>query len=100
MGVVSWQATPSGHYWIDVALGNRELRWMIDSGLVDPLNRVGFELDPISYDQLRHSNQFQHYQFRSHRDSQGRKKVTESGLTIAQLIDPLMRQRVGPMVKV
>lgn len=100
MALVSWKAASSGHYWIDVALGNREIPWMVDSGLVDPLNRVGFELDPAIYDQLQRTNLFQRYQLRTHRDSSGRLRLTESGLATAQLVDPVTRQRVGPVVQV
>jgi len=46
MPLTSWLAAPDGRYWIDVTLGNGTCHVMIDLGLVDPLDRVGFELAP------------------------------------------------------
>jgi hypothetical protein len=98
MGFVSWQASVTGHYWIDVAVGNQDLRWMVDTGLVDPLNRVGFDLEPSVYDQLKVSGQFQRIQYRNYHDASGGLVQRESGLITAQLIDPHSHQRLGPVV--
>jgi hypothetical protein len=71
---------------------------MVDSGLVDPLHRIGFEMDPVWYDQLKQAGQFQRFQYRDRRDASGRMVRTESGLISAQLIDPATQQPVGPVV--
>ncbi len=71
---------------------------MIDLGLVDPNQAVGVVLDPKEYDQLKASGQFTQYRLRSIKDSSGRKTKAEAGLTFAQLVCPLSKQRVGPAV--
>src|SRR5262245_31047379 len=99
MGQVCWQATAQGRYWIDIELGNQELHLMVDLGLTDSLHRVGFEVDPSVYDQLQQDGQFADIETRAWRDASGRSQMTQSGLARARLIDPVTRQRVGPVVR-
>ena len=96
MARVSWRAAPDHRYWIDVALGNRELSVMLDLGLVDPLGRIGFEVDPGEYDALKQTGQLSRFRRRARRDASGQLSWSESGLVLTQLVSPLTRQRVGP----
>jgi hypothetical protein len=73
---------------------------MVDLGLVDPLGRVGLEVDPTAYGQLKHSGQFARFRRRSRRDASGRSSWTESGLITAQVVSPATRQPVGPPVSI
>ena len=84
----------------DVALGNRELRLMVDSGLTDKLHQVGAEVDPTIYDQMKLAGQFQTIRQRSWRDANNRLTITEGGLMICQLIDPVTRSRIGTGVAI
>jgi hypothetical protein len=99
MGQVSWQAAPDGRYWIDLAVGNQELCLMVDLGLTDRRHLVGAEVDPAVYHQLQIAGQFSQTQQRRWRDATGRSAHTECGLTAVQLIDPVTRRRVGPVVQ-
>jgi hypothetical protein len=89
-----------GRYWLDVALGNQDVSVMLDLGLVDSLHRVGFEVDPTVYDLLMQTGQLVRVTRRSRRDASGQLTWSSSGLTNAQLICPVARQRVGPVVSV
>lgn len=97
MGRICWQATSDGRYWIDLALGACDTRSMIDTGLVDPLDRIGFELDPTLWDQLQQAGDLSDFQTRERRGASGNRFVVASGLVMAQLIDLGSRQRVGPL---
>lgn len=98
MGLARWPAERDGRYWLDIALGNHALRLMIDLGLVDPHHWVGFELEPSVYDQLKAAGQIVFPSLRSRRDATGNSATLESGMTNAQLLEPVGRQRVGPRV--
>jgi hypothetical protein len=100
MGIACWPAARDGRYWIDVALGNLELPLVVDTGLSDTRHWLGFQVDPAIYDQLKRTGQFVHIDHRTWRDASGRSTRTEAGLTSAQLIDPVSRRRVGPVVRV
>jgi hypothetical protein len=93
-----WPAAPDGRYWIDVALGTTPARLMLDTGLVDPLHQVGFELAPGLFDALRHAGHLVGAGQRQRRDASGQLVVMEVGLVRAQLIDPVTRQVIGPVV--
>jgi len=71
---------------------------MLDLGLVDPLDRVGLEVEFDDYDQLRKGKHLQYFENRRRRDSTGGKTRSESGFTYAQLIDPATQLEVGPRV--
>jgi hypothetical protein len=100
MGRVCWQAGTDGRYWIDLFIGNGSLRAVIDTGLIDPLDRLGGELEPALYAQLKQKGQLSHLQLRSSYDANGQVQVAESGLTTAWLLDPVGRRRVGPVIAV
>lgn len=93
---VSWQAAADGRYWIDVTIGGQSLRVMIDLGLVDPLQAVGFELDPAIYDGLKRAGKLSRFQYRFRRDANAQITGSESGQVQAQLLDPTTGQLVGP----
>jgi hypothetical protein len=97
---VCWQAVPDGRYWIDIALGAYDARLMIDIGMIDPRNQVGFELEPALYDLLVQRNQIQPKIPKKRRDSSGNIVTLDSGEVVAQLIDPTSRRRIGPRVTV
>ncbi len=98
MPQASWQAA-RGSYQIDLIVGNRGIQAMIDLGLVDPLDLVGIELQPAVYDGLKQSGQIVRYLRRSHRVATGVRVAAESGLTTAQLVDPLSQHPIGPLVQ-
>jgi hypothetical protein len=98
MGQASWRATADGRYWVDVELGNLNLRLMIDLGLLDPLDQVAFEVEPAIYDLLKRSGQLAQSHIRNWRNASGRSTKTEVGLIESRLIDPVNGQPVGPVV--
>jgi hypothetical protein len=100
MPQVRWKAAPDGRYWIDVILGNSHLPVMIDLGLIDPHNRVGFEVEPVVYDRIKQSGGFTLFARRARRDASGRISWFDTGLTTAQLVCPAAHQPVGPAVQV
>src|SRR5262245_9844089 len=96
MAQARWHASTDGRYYIDVAIEGYKLRVMVDSGLIDPLNLVGFELEPSIYDQLNLTNN----RMRLSRNAGGSYSRRASGLGSAQLVDPLSGQGIGPIVQV
>jgi hypothetical protein len=94
----SWQAASDGRYWIDVTIAGRELRVMIDLGLVDPSGLVGFELEPAVYNGMKRADRLTRFSFRFRRDASGQVTSTESGFTTAQLFNPVAAQPIGPVV--
>jgi hypothetical protein len=100
MGRACWKAAGNGKYWIDIALGNQVLPWMLDLGLVDSQHWVGFEFEPPLFDRLKLAGQMVLAGRQKRRDASGRTVHQECGLTSAQLIDPLSRQGVGPKVAI
>lgn len=99
MGTVCWRSA-SGRYSVDVILGNSQVAVMIDSGLVDPGNRLGFELDPAVYDRLNQAGLLSHARTRQFRDASGRYSSRDAALTSAQLCNPITGQGVGPLVAI
>ena len=53
--VLTWPAV-RGHYSIDVTIGGIAVSAMVDTGLIDPMQQVGFELPPDLFERLVHSN--------------------------------------------
>ena len=72
---------------------------MVDSGLVDPLGLIGFELEPSVYDSLDQGGFLTQIQTRRSRNASGQYSHAKSGLTNAQLLDPVTGQPVGPSVQ-
>ena len=99
MAQVSWQAAADGRYLIDVVVGNYNVQAMIDLGLVDPADLVGCEIEPALYDQLEQSGWLTGNCHRQWRDASGRYSTTKSALTRFQLVDPIGRQPVGPVLR-
>ena len=100
MSEVSWQAAPDGRYWIDVIIGGQPVQVMIDLGLVDPANVVGFELDPVLYEQHKRASLLSRFQYRFRRDANAQITRCETGLTRTQLLNPNTRQGIGPVIQV
>ena len=100
MNRACWPAAPDGRYWIDAALGTMSVRLMLDTGLVHPLHHVGLELAPVLFDNLRQAGQMVGAGQRQRRDASGQLVVMLAGLMRAQLIDPVIRQVIGPVVSV
>jgi hypothetical protein len=93
-----WHGGPDGRYWIDVSLGHQRTRVMVDLGLVDPLGRIGFEVEPGLYGRLKAAGQLTRLLRRQHRDASGLLRWRESGASTAQLVDPNSGQPIGPAV--
>src|SRR5262245_24503368 len=99
MPQVCWQAAQDGRYWLDMVIANRQVRIMIDLGLVDPLQLVGFDLDPVLFDSLKHLGQLRTTRLRNWRSATGRTTRLETGLGETQLYDPSTRSAMGPKVQ-
>ncbi len=101
MEIISWPAEPDGRYVIRVLMEGIPVRAMIDTGLVDPIGQVAFELHPAIYDQLRQAGRLSHRRFRFRRDASGRKRALESGMVIVSLAMPDDREiAIGPEIRV
>ncbi|HZU34862.1 MAG TPA: hypothetical protein VFA18_03075 [Gemmataceae bacterium] len=99
MAQVCWQGTLAGRYHIDVALGGFRTPLMIDLGLVDSAQQVGFSIQPALYDKLKQAGALGLLQTFSRMDASGQISQTESGLVSAQLLDPATGRPVGPAVQ-
>lgn len=99
MNQISWMAARDGRYWIDIVLGNLPVRLMLDTGLVDPLGHVAFEIEPDLFDSLEQSGQLVAAGPRKRRDSSGRSIRMQTGWTSAQLLDVDNMTCVGPRVQ-
>lgn len=93
-----WQAASDGTYWLDLAIGNLELTLLIDLGMIDQLQRIGFAVEATVYDQLKQSGAFRHFSTGLRLDASGNVSRRKSGLTTAQLLCPVTRNRIGPAV--
>lgn len=94
-----WHADSQGLYWIDVALGSRELLLMVDLGLVDRGNRIGLSVEPALYDQFDQAGKLTRFFTDSRLDASGTITTRQNGLITAQLIHPVSRQGIGPRVQ-
>lgn len=99
MAPISWRANSAGAYWIDVVVGSLPLPLMVDTGLTDPRNQIGFALEPATYDQLKQARQLSHFRARVSRDASGKYVTVETAETTAQLLDPTARGHAGPIVR-
>ena len=95
-----WSAAPDGRYWLDIILGGTPGRFMLDTGIVDRRNQVGFEVAPALFDSLQRSGQLVSAGDRKRFDASGQTVVRPVGLVSAQLIDPVSRQGIGPSVPI
>jgi hypothetical protein len=96
---VCWPAAPDGSYWLDIALGAKPTSLMLDTGLIDRMGQVAFDLDPVTFDTLGQSGQLLAAGFRSRRDSSGRRIRLPVGFVAAQLLAPATGTPVGPPVR-
>jgi hypothetical protein len=100
MPTVCWPVAPNGRYDIDVALAGAGIRCGIDLGLTDPLAAIGFELDPMLFDQFVNTGRVTRLQRRERRDASGVRTKLTVGEVTAQLLDPQSHRPVGPVVTV
>jgi hypothetical protein len=97
---VCWSPAANGRYRIDVRLGRLDLLLMLDTGLVDAQDRVGFEINPALYDQLKLAGTLTAFRQRKRFDASGGTVVSEAARVTAQLLDPGPKTPVGPAVQV
>lgn len=71
MAIATWQCSASGRYWLDVLVGSLQVSLMIDTGLVDPEQRVGIELEPHLFDQLEQNGKLSGRALRIRKDAGG-----------------------------
>src|SRR5207253_46811 len=95
-----WIASGRGEYWLDVHLGGRPLKVLIDTGLLDARGQVGFSVEPALYDDIKRAGGFQAHQIHTRLDANGQISLTESGSLDAQLLCPVTGKPVGPAVHV
>jgi len=98
MPAVRWTANAPGEYWIDVNLGGRILKVLIDTGLVDARGQVGFSVHESLYDQIKQAGGFTSHQMHSRLTAAGLISLTESGSLASQLVSPGTGTAVGPLV--
>jgi hypothetical protein len=72
---------------------------MVDTGLVDPLGQVGFEIAPALFDGLDQSGQLLRAGRRPRSDSSGRTIRLKTGFVVARLLDPSRGAPIGPAVR-
>jgi hypothetical protein len=96
---VGWPMAPNGRYRIDIRIGSLDLLLMLDTGLVDPQHRVGFEIDPTLYDRLKRAGELTLFRRRKRQDAGGIWFESEVGRAVAQLLDPTNHSPVGPSVQ-
>ena len=73
---------------------------MIDTGLIDPLGQVGFELPPEMFDRLLESNSLRDVTTRSRRDASGRKSQMYVGAADVRLAEPDTKTPVSSVIHV
>jgi hypothetical protein len=100
MPQLCWNATARGEYWIDVSLGGHAVQVLVDTGLIDGKGRVGFSIEESLYDAIKRAKGFQKHQQHARLTADGRISMAQSGSLDAQLICPLTRSPVGPVVHV
>lgn len=96
---LTWLATARGDYVIDVVIGGLAVAAMVDSGLVDPAQLVGFELTPALFDQLQEAGLLKELATRTRRDAGGRMSVMQVGKVTAFLARPKTAEAAGPEVE-
>lgn len=91
---------PNGRYLMDIAVASLRLRCMVDSGLIDPRDQIGMEIEPVLFDFLLRSGQFTDLRRRPHRLASGTYRMADCGQTQVQAVDPQQSQAIGPLVAV
>jgi len=99
MNRACWPAAADGRYWIDVALGAKPIRVMLDTGVTDTAGQVAFDMSPAEYDALDRSGQLIGAGTRLRRDASNRWVHLPVGFLAAQLLDPVGGARIGPPVR-
>jgi len=99
MPSVRWQCRADGQYGIDVELGHRHFTLVVDTGLIDRKNQVGFCIEPFLYDYLKNQGELSAFSMHSQMDASSIVSTSESGLTTARLISPVTQLPIGPAVQ-
>lgn len=76
------------------------MTWMLDTGLVDDHNWIGFEAEPGLYAQLQQLGRFMSLRTCKRRDASGNTHVAPAGLVHARLLHPTSKIGVGPLVSI
>jgi hypothetical protein len=98
MNQATWSVAADGRYWLDFQLGSLVVSLLVDTGLVDPQDRVGMEVEPAIFDQLRQAGQLTQLHDRTRCDASGQLARRAVGQVTAQLLHPQTRQLIGPAV--
>lgn len=98
--VLTWPATSRGDYVIDLLIGGVAVTAMVDTGLVDPAQLVGFELAPSLFDRLQGAGLLKQMATRTRRDAAGQKSLMKVGMASAVLARPTTSESAGPAVEV
>ena len=98
--VLTWPATSRGDYVLDVLIGGVSVTTMIDTGLVDPAQWVGFELAPTVFDRLQGAGLLKQMATRTRRDAGGQKSLMKVGMASTVLARPATTEPAGPEVEV
>jgi hypothetical protein len=94
-----WVAAADGCYWIDIALGTKPGRFMLDTGLTDKAGQVAFDLHAAVYDTLEQSGQLLAAGYSQRRDASGRRVRLPIGFVVGRLIEPTSGTPIGPPVR-
>ena len=98
--VLTWPATSRGDYVLDVLIGGVSVTAMIDTGLVDPAQLVGFELAPTVFDRLQGAGLLKQMATRTRRDAGCQKFLMKVGMASTVLAQPATTEPAGPEVEV
>ena len=100
MATATWQPAANGRYWLDMLLESLRVPLMIDTGLVDPEQRVGIELDPPLFDQLEQSGKLSGWALRVRKDAVGRSMPLSCAAVAASLAIPGTSTPLGPTIHI
>lgn len=100
MATAIWQCSVNGRYWLDVLVGGLQVSLMIDTGLVDPEQRVGMELEPQLFDQLEQSGRLTGRALRVRKDAGGHCSPLFCAAADASLATPGSSQPLGLSVRI
>ena len=100
MATATWQCSANGRYWLDVLVGSLQVSLMIDTGLVDPEQRVGIELEPHLFDQLEQSGKLSGRALRIRKDAGGHASPLYCAAVDASLTTPETSQPLGPSIRI
>ena len=100
MATATWQCTANGRYWLDVLVGSLPVPLMIDTGVVDPEQRVGLELEPQRFAVLQPTGKFSQRALRVRKDAGGQCLPLICAAVDASLSTPGANQPLGPSIRI